>query len=101
MAKPVESFGPKLLSALLQAADKGIDLSCGTKAKATALRHRMYSLRTAMKRENHPDYPAVIRVSFSIIQMTDEWHLVGQAADTTFDDILANIQEPQAPEIDL
>lgn len=101
MAKPVESYGPKLLAALLQAAEKGIDLTCPTKSKATALRHRMYSLRQAMKKENHPDHPAVVRVSFSIVEMDDGWHLVGQSADTTFDDILANIVEPQAPEIDL
>lgn len=103
MAKSVDSYGTKLLSALLLAAEKGIRLPCPEKSKATALRHRMYSLRQAMKKENHPDYPAVTRVSFTIEERGDSWHLIGRSADASFDDILdaAGIEEPDAPEIDL
>jgi hypothetical protein len=64
-SRPVESFGPKLMAALLIGATKGLSFKT-TYAKAVRFRQRAYQLRAAMREAKHEKYSLVARIRISI-----------------------------------
>jgi len=61
----VESFGPKLLAALLSAAIKPLTVTLSYN-QAVRFRQRLYRLRAAMREEKHERYGLVSRVIITI-----------------------------------
>lgn len=98
-ARQVEQFGPKMLAFLKKAAIQTVRVKMPTKNKGVALRARLYSLRKAMQREHHPDYPSVIRVEITLDELLGEWWLIASPVSSSFDDILSEVVDiPDAPE---
>lgn len=58
---PLSSFGPELQAVLRKGADAQVRLRFDSAAMATRFKHRVHSLRLAMKREKHPDWMNVYR----------------------------------------
>lgn len=63
--KPVESFGPELLRALLEGAKRKVEVKLPHN-KAVHLRQRINALRTSMRRSNHVQYPLVSQCRVTI-----------------------------------
>lgn len=63
--KPVESFGPELLSALLSGAKEKIEVPLPWKA-AVRFRQRIQQLRHSMRATSHSQYPLASQARVSI-----------------------------------
>lgn len=63
--RPVESFGPELLAALLKGATEGLEF---TTSYATAVRFRLrtHQLRESMRKSGHEQYNLIARVRVSV-----------------------------------
>lgn len=79
-----------------------ITIHCASKQEATRLKHRLYSLRSAMQAEGHEDAPAAYRTTIRQRCVDGNHMLIGQPVDSEFDSILAEagIGDPQAPTLD-
>lgn len=49
----VNSFAPEMIELFRRAATAEVTIQCSTHAKAVSFRHRLHSLRRAMRKENH------------------------------------------------
>lgn len=58
---PVSSFSPNLLELLLRGARERVELPCPDQRTMQHVQARIHNLRTAMRRENHPQYKLVTR----------------------------------------
>lgn len=63
--RPVESFGPELLTALLKGATQEVSVPMTWK-QAIRFRQRVHSMREAMRRTSHPKYELCSRVAITI-----------------------------------
>lgn len=63
--RPVESFGPEILSALMRGATEGLEFRTSY-ATAIRFRLRVHQLRESMRRSGHEKYELVCRVRVSI-----------------------------------
>lgn len=63
--KPVESFGPQLLAALLEGAKREVVLPL-TYRQAVHFMQRIHELRAAMRRTKHPEYTAAAQARFNL-----------------------------------
>ena len=63
--RPVESFGPEILAALLRGATEMVQLPISYKL-SIRLRLRIHQLREAMRKAAHPQYHLVARVRVTI-----------------------------------
>jgi len=64
---PLTSFGPELLSALRRAGQAKVSIEFKQYSLAVRFQQRIYQLRMALQRENHPDYPMTSRVTSRIL----------------------------------
>lgn len=64
--RPIESFGPEILAALLKGATDPIEFTVSYKT-AVRFRLRVHQLREAMRRSGHPKYELASRVRVSIV----------------------------------
>lgn len=64
--KPIESFGPELLQALIDGSKKEITLDL-TYRQAVYYRQRMNALRAEMRRQNHQLYPLVSQATIRVV----------------------------------
>lgn len=102
--KSVESYDPEFLKTLIKAATEGITIECPDRKRAVSLRHRLYSLRMAMKNQKHESYPLVERVVFSIHSHPQKgWLLVGNVGDAELVNLLRNagMGAPPIPDLEL
>jgi hypothetical protein len=80
---PVISFGPELLTLLLQGGRKSVTLRFGddeaARKKMESLQLRIHSLRGAMRREGHPDYALATRAHTS-----RQWDTTPEGKKTNF-----------------
>lgn len=63
--RPVESFGPELLAALLKGATEEVHVPM-TWRQAIRFRQRVHQMREAMRRTSHPKYELCTKVRISI-----------------------------------
>jgi hypothetical protein len=101
--KGVAAYNPEFLLALKKAATEGITIPVGPKNIATSMRHRLYSLRSAMERENHPDYQLVATVVLSLFNDTEKgWCIIGSPGDEDLAQILrqSGAAIPEAPSLE-
>lgn len=63
--RPVESFGPELLSTFLKGATERFEVQMPYNI-AVRFRSRLHSLRFAMEQTKHPKYPLVAKVQIKI-----------------------------------
>lgn len=63
--KPIESFGPELLAALIEGSKRPVVLKLSWN-KAAHFRQRVNQLRNAMRLKDHPQYRAVSQAKVSI-----------------------------------
>lgn len=82
---PVSSYAPELLELFKEAAHREVTIKLGEKKQATRLRARFHSLRTAMRREDHPLTQIANSVQFSI---DPSFNLICYPADTHFLDAI-------------
>lgn len=103
----VDSFGPQIMQLLLLGAQKQSEFTLPWR-QAIALSQRLNSLRAAMRRAEHPMYPAVSRVRLTIVDHPDpkqkprggrDTNVTVRLgpADTQYDNVLAQIAAPVAP----
>lgn len=64
---PLTSFGPELLSALRRAGQQKVSIEFKQYSLAVRFQQRIYQLRMALQREDHPDYPMTSRVTSRIL----------------------------------
>lgn len=58
---PVSSFGPELMAALKKGAVEKVELKFPSMKAAIFFQHRIHTLRSMMREENHPDAELVSR----------------------------------------
>lgn len=63
--RPVESFGPELLAALLKGATTGVTVPM-TWRQAIRFRQRVHQMRESMRKTSHPKYELCTRVRIGI-----------------------------------
>lgn len=99
------NFSPNMHEFWRQAAAKTVHLQCGKgqegRKAAVTLRHRLYQLRVALKREGHEMAAAYDRVTIQLREVSGNWMLIGNLADTHFDELLQSngIIAPSAPDL--
>lgn len=69
--RPIESFGPEILAALLRGANEGLEFSAPY-STAVRFRLRIHQLREAMRKSGHEKYSLVARVRVSVKWSDDE-----------------------------
>lgn len=69
--RPIESFGPEILAALLRGANEGLEFETSY-ATAVRFRLRIHQLREAMRKGGHEKYSLVARVRVSVKWRDDE-----------------------------
>jgi len=113
---PVSSFSPSLLAVLLKGARERVSIPCPDQRTMQHVQARIHALRTAMRRENHPQYSVVTRARTSrtwdrgrpdtncvlVIQPHDVqfdplFKAAGVDTDPHMQDLLDNIDVPTAP----
>lgn len=62
---PVASFGPEIMAALVKGSTERVVLKFPTNAAATQFQHRVHTLRSMMREENHPNTALVARARCS------------------------------------
>jgi hypothetical protein len=65
-SKPVESFGPEVLQALIEGSKREIVLELPYR-KAAFFRQRVNALRAEMRKQNHQLYPVVSQATIRVI----------------------------------
>jgi hypothetical protein len=113
---PVSSFSPSLLAVLLKGSREQVRIPCPDQRTMQHVQARIHALRTAMRRENHPQYTIVTRARTSrtwdrgrpdsncvlVIQPHDVQFdplikAAGVDTDPHMQDLLDNIDVPTAP----
>ena len=101
----VSQFGPALLSAWEKAAVGTLSVPTGLgeagRKAAVHLRYRMYSLRSALVKENHPLAELALRAKLSLTIFPDGQHgVIGIEADANLNKFLvdAGVEVPSAPD---
>ena len=104
----VASYESRWLEVWRDAAVRDIILKKDTEGDAIALRHRLYRLRLAMKRERHPYYDQAAKVKISNPKQmgqsdgSTKWVMVMKHADREHEDTLreAGFVVPEPPSLD-
>lgn len=82
---PLESFAPELKALWAAAALEEKRVLLPSRQRAVTLRHRLYSLRGALKAANDPLYLSAQYASISIEPLASgEWALIVRPADSDF-----------------
>jgi hypothetical protein len=84
---PVDSFGPNLQAVLRKGANVEVKINFPTPELALRFRHRIHTLRAAMKRENHPDWQQLYRCGI-YIDPKDTKALIIAPRDSEFNEAL-------------
>jgi hypothetical protein len=101
----IAQFGPKLLAVWQKAATEVVLIPCGKgeegRKNADRLRFRLYDLRKAMERENHPLFETSKLITLRKIQLNGEYCISADSSDASLDSILdrAGIVGDDAPEL--
>lgn len=101
----VSQFGDTLLEAWKQALNEKLHVNCGGgvegKKKAIHLRYRLYMLRTAMKKENHPLADHIFKIKLKIDLIGSKWILQGVKVDSELEQILhdSGVVAPKVPDL--
>lgn len=109
---PVSSFGPEMMAALKKGAVEKLVLKFPNLKAATFFHHRLHTLRSAMREEQHPDAELVSRARASKVwgaKLGEEYandfkglkacHIVIEPNDAQFNAVLAEagvtVEAPQ------
>lgn len=106
--KQVAQFGPTILAAWEKAikSPEGFSINCGTgeegRKKAVTVRYRMYMLRTAMQKENHPLYESAKRITLRLRPKASGHFVEADYGDADLEDVFkaSGIGVPETPDID-
>lgn len=118
---PLDSFGPELMQSLLRGGRERFVITFAGpegKKKAHKFQHRIHTLRSRMREENHDHYPLAARVRVSIFWGSHavkegapkEWEtdehgkrgalIVIRPNDSEFDEVIAALKSPSTPSIE-
>lgn len=102
----VSQFSPTLFAAWDQALEGTLRVKTGKgeegRKAATHLRYRLYMLRSAMGRENHPKHQALLRARLTIrTDRNGDYFVEGSLADKSLEQLLeaSGVSVPDAPDI--
>lgn len=84
---PASSFGANLHEVLRKGANKELVLNFPTSALAVRFRHRINALRSAMKREKHPDWKQLYRCGVYVDPARPNTLIIAPR-DSEFNDVL-------------
>src|SRR5690606_27403892 len=99
----VSNFAPELIELYRRCAQESILIELPTRQDAITFRHRMHSLRVAMRQEQHPLLPIAESVTVRAARQNPQkgtWYVLVEPQDATFLDSVRragiNVDEPPA-----